>query len=69
MEFPRHMHKPEGQYVAVVDQEQYDACAANGWGDQPEGHVEKPVEVRFFDAAADAPDGETPKKGKKGKKD
>lgn len=50
MKFPRHCHKPDGRFVSVTNQEQYDAVIANGWADQPLGHVERPVEVRYTDA-------------------
>lgn len=50
MEFPRHCHKPSGQFVVVGDADQYDQVKANGWADQPDAHVEQPVEVRFADA-------------------
>lgn len=52
MDFPRHCHKPEGLFVVVGDEAQYAAVTANGWTDQPEAHVEKPVEVRYVDALA-----------------
>lgn len=62
MEFPRHCHKPEGLYVVVADEAQYDAVLAAGWTPLPEAHVERPVEVSYADAVkAD----EKPKKGKK----
>lgn len=77
MEFPRHLHKPDGLYVRVIDAEQYDAAKANGWADLPEHHVEKPVEVRFeqaingavidFDATAPPTDDAPVKRGRKPK--
>lgn len=50
MEFPRHLHKPDGLFVIVENDAQYDAVKAAGWTDQPPGAVEKPVEVRYVDA-------------------
>lgn len=50
MEFPRHVHKENGQFVVVKDADQYDACKSAGWADQPEAHVESPQEVRYVDA-------------------
>lgn len=50
MEFPRHLHKDNGQFVVVKDSEQYDACKGAGWADAPDAHVEQPVEVRYADA-------------------
>lgn len=70
MEFPRHCHKPDGLFVSVSNQEQYDAVIDNGWTDQPPAHVEKAVEVRYQDAIAapvDAAD-DTPPPPKRGRK-
>jgi len=55
MEFPRHCHKPDGFFVKVDNQEQYDAVIANGWTDQPSAHVEKSVEVPYEQAITGAP--------------
>lgn len=80
MEFPRHLHKPGGYYVEVIDKPQYDAVKAAGWTDVPEAHVEVPKEVRFADALnntpidfdetvppAETPTPEKPKRGRKPK--
>lgn len=50
MEFPRHCHKPDGKFVEVTMQSEYDAVKANGWTDLPEGYVETPVKVNLADA-------------------
>ena len=50
MDFPRHLHQPEGRFV-VVDRE--DVCQqllSGGWTLQPSAHVERPVEVRLVEA-------------------
>lgn len=52
MEFPRHLHQPEGRYVVVKDAETCERLLAGGWALQPEAHVEKPVEVLLPDALA-----------------
>jgi len=50
MNFPRHLHQTEGRYVVVNDAETADKLLAGGWLPLPPAHVEKPVEVRVFDA-------------------
>lgn len=72
MEFPRHLHKPDGLYVICPDEANYDALKARGWADLPAAHVEQPVEKRLYDAllepvAEDADD--APKRGRKAKGD
>ena len=74
MDFPRHLHKDGGLYVVVENVEQYEAVKANGWADQPNAHVEQPVEVRYIDAIAssaepsdDAPADAPKKRGRKAK--
>lgn len=52
MEFPRHVHQPDGRYVVVTNESDYDQLKAFGWTDQPDGHVERPVEVLLFQALA-----------------
>lgn len=60
MEFPRHCHKPDGLFVVVRDAEQYTAVTANGWANQPSGHVEKPIEVSYADAVKDGAGDQAP---------
>lgn len=72
MEFPRHCHRPEGRFVRVENEAQYDAVIAAGFTDQPEAHVETPVEVTYAEAvkgeaSADSEDAEKPKRGRKAK--
>jgi hypothetical protein len=70
MEFPRHLHKPDGLYVVCPDDASYEKLTARGWTDQPAAHVEQPVEVRLYDALlepADEAEAEAPKRGRKAK--
>lgn len=53
MEFPRHLHKPDGLYVVCADEEQLSELSQRGWELLPAAHVEKPIQVSLFDALAE----------------
>lgn len=73
MDFPRHLHKPDGYFVVCASQEQYEQLEPRGWLLEPPAHVEQPKPVGIADAlAADpAPDADEPapptKRGRKPK--
>lgn len=69
MEFPRHLHKPDGLYVICPDDVTYEKLTARGWADQPPGNVAQPVEVRLYDALLEpvSEDADAPKRGRKAK--
>lgn len=50
MEYPRHLHKPDGFYCSVANAEEHAQLTARGWALLPEGHVEQPKPVRLYDA-------------------